>query len=239
MKTKFFISLLAILVLVGCSTPTTSQETVQNAPTISVNGSGNVSASPDVVDIQLGVETVSDDPAEAVSENTTRMNAVMGVLKDFEIDPGHVQTVYYNMWVEAVMGEDYQPTGEQRYHVTNQINIRSKDLTTTGALIQEAIGAGATTIAGVTFGIEDTATLEQTAMDKAIEDAKIKAERMAEQMGVALGDVRSVMQGGAYYPPVPYYGEKGGMGGGGAAVPISEGQFSVTVQVQVVYELIP
>jgi len=239
MKTKFFISLMAILILGGCSPPASPQNTAENSPTISVTGSGNASAAPNIVDIQLGVETVSDDPAGAVSENTTRMNAVMAVLKDFEIVSSNVQTVYYNMWIEAVVDTDYQPTGEQRYHVTNQINIRSKDLTTTGALIQEAIGAGATTVAGVTFGIEDTAALEQTAMDKAIENAGLKAGRMAEQMGVTLGNVQSVMQGGAYYPPVPFYGEKGGIGGGGAAVPISEGQFSVTVQVQVVYELVP
>jgi uncharacterized protein YggE len=42
-----------------------------------------------------------------------------------------------------------------------------------------------------------------------------------------------------FYHPVPYYGEKAGLGGGGGAVPISQGQFSVTAKVYVVYELQP
>ncbi len=224
------------ILLIGCTTAkaSTDQPIVS---TISVTGTGNAIAKPDIVDIQLGVETVSEDPAEAVNENTTRMNAVMAVLKDFEISQSNVQTVYYNMWVEDVMDEDFQPTGDRRYHVTNQINIRSKDLTSTGALLQEAISVGATTVVGVTFGIEDTAELEQSAMNDAIANAGFKAKQMTEQMGVTLGVVQSVIQGGSYFPPVPYYGEKG-FGGGGSAVPISEGQFSVTVQVQVVYTLI-
>jgi uncharacterized protein YggE len=239
MKTKIIItSIIALLILVGCSTPASLQNGVYNPPTISVTGTGKASAVPDIVDIQLGVETVSNDPAEAVSENTTRMNAVMAVLDDFEIPRSAVQTVYYNMWIEDVVDENYVPTGDRRFHVTNQINIRSKDLTGTGDLIQEAISAGATMVAGVTFGIEDPTELEQSAMDEAIANAGIKAGRMTEEIGVTLGSVRGVVQGGSFFPPVPYYGEKG-FGGGGVAVPISEGQFSVTVQVQVIYELIP
>jgi uncharacterized protein YggE len=56
-------------------------------------------------------------------------------------------------------------------------------------------------------------------------------------MSVSIGEIVNVNEGG-YYSPTPYYGDKGGLGGGGA-VPISQGQFSITTSVQVVYELLP
>jgi len=239
MRTKILITgLVMVLLLAACSTPAATPTQPENPSILAVSGSGNASDVPDVVDIQLGVETVSEEPGEAVSENTSRMNAVMETLSGLGIPSGDVQTVYYSMWIEDIVDENYQPTGVRRYHVTNQINIRSRDLTITGTLIEKAIKAGATTIAGVNFGIEEQTQLEQTAMDDAIADARQKAERIATEMGVTLGQVKSVNFSGTY-PPVPYYGEKGIGGGVASAVPISEGQFSLTVQVQVSYEIIP
>jgi len=59
---------------------------------------------------------------------------------------------------------------------------------------------------------------------------------MAADLGVSLGNVQTVFESGAVNPPSPYYGEKAGIGGG-AAVPVSAGQFSVNVQVQVIFEI--
>jgi uncharacterized protein YggE len=205
---------------------------------ISVNGIGNASAIPDVVDIQLGVDTVDIDPVEAVSQNTAKMNAVMAVLDKMGIAATDIQTVAYSMWVEDVYDLDYQPTGEKRYHVTNQVNIRLRDLTQIGPLIEEATDAGATSVFGITFGVADTTELELAAIDNAIANARQKAEWIANELDVSIGTIVNVNEGGFYTQPVPFYGESGGLGGGGGA-PISQGQFSMTTNVQVVYELIP
>lgn len=232
---KIFPWLVIAFILAGCST-TQAGIDANILSTISVSGSGTADTVPDIVDIQLGVDTIENEPATAVSKNTELMNEIMGVLKIIDISSEDVQTVFYSMWVEDVYDES-GPTGERRYHVTNQVNVRLDDLTQTGILLEEAISAGATTIAGITFGVADTTELEQAALDNAILDARQKAERIASDMGVELGSVISVSEGGASYPLVPYYGEKGLGGGGG--VPVSEGQFSVSMAVQIVFELIP
>jgi uncharacterized protein YggE len=238
MKIKVIFAVMAILsfVLTGCE----KSEDVISEPqsTISISGTGNTSAVPDIVDIQLGVDAVSDDPVDAVSENTSKMNAVMDVLDKMEVASSDIQTVYYTMWVEDVYDQEGQMTGEKRFHVTNQINVRLREIDQIGILLESATSAGATNIAGITFGVADTTQMEQTALDNAIANARVKAERIAGEMGLTLGNVINLVEGGFYTPPVPYYGEKGGVGGGGA-VPISQGQFSVTAQVQLVFELIP
>ncbi|MEW6716988.1 MAG: SIMPL domain-containing protein [Chloroflexota bacterium] len=220
--------------LVGCGAG------VQVEPsTISASGTGTATVSPDVVDVQLGVETVSDNPAEAIGENTTKMNAVMNVLKDMEVAETDIQTLYYSMWVEQVYDENRQPTNEFRYHVANTVNIRLHDLTKIGSLLESATRAGANNISGITFGVADTEELEQNALDNALANARQKAERIAADMNVTLGKVKYVSEGGGYTAPVAYYGEKLGVGGGGGAVPISGGQFTYSMTVQVVFEISP
>jgi uncharacterized protein YggE len=237
MRKIIIIGLMFTLLLTGCNTAV--QSTDQSVPsTISVNGKGDASAVPDVVDIQLGVETIDTDPVEAVSQNTAIMNAVMNVFEKMEISATDIQTVSYSMWVEDIYDQYGQITGEKRYHVANQLNIRLRDLTQIGALIEDATDAGATNVSGITFGVADTTELEQTSLDNAIANAREKAESIANEMDVSIGAILNVVEGGFYTPSVICYGEKGGLGGGGT-VPISQGQFSMTANVQVIYELIP
>lgn len=239
MKIKLaLISLFIILItFTGCNSLENSRGDSPGS-TITIGGTGVATAVPDIVDIQLGVEALSNAPVDAVNESTAKMNAVMAVLDDMGINTGDIQTVYYNMWVEDVYDQDGQLTGEKRYRVTNQVNIRLRNLGQLGSLLEEVIGAGATNINGITFGVADTTELEQEAMENAIANAAEKADRVASNLGLGLGKIINLVESGFYTPGVPYYGEKVGIGGG-AAVPISQGQFSVTVQVQVVYDLIP
>ena len=238
MKQKMFlIALVFALLLTGCNTSaeSTNQSVVSS---LSVSGTGNASAIPDVVDIQLGVDTADTDPAEAGSQNSVKMNAIIAVLAEMGITKTDIQTVNYSMWVEDVYNQDNQPTGVKRYRVTNQMNIRLRDLSQIGTLIEEATNAGATYVSGITFGVADATELEQAALDNAIANARKKADWIASGMDVRIGSIMNVIEGGLYSPPMPYFAEEGGLGGGSEA-PISQGQFSMTAQVQVVYELIP
>lgn len=229
--------MISLSTLVGCNTlPETDIQGEKSQLTI--NGTGIASSAPDIVDIQFGVDTLNDNPVDAVNENSKKMDAVMLVLDQMGIEQVDIKTVYYNMWVEDVYDQDGQLTGEKRYRLTNQVNIRLGEMDKIGLLIENVISAGATSINGITFGVSDTSELEQEAMENAIINAKEKASRVADELGVSLGEISTLFEGGSYSPPVPYYGEKGGVGGG-SAVPISQGQFSVTVQVQVVYDLLP
>ncbi|MBC8509164.1 MAG: SIMPL domain-containing protein [Anaerolineales bacterium] len=223
------------LLLAGCSSPAIA--TSDTRSTINVNATGFASTAPDIVNIQLGVESIDTNPAQAVSANTAAINDVMHVLESMNIISNDVQTIYYSMWVEDIYGENGQLTGERRYRVTNQINVRLQDLNQTGELLENAIDAGATTVAGITFGVADTTDLEQEALDNAIAEAQQKAERIAEKMGMSLGSVISISEGNPNATPIPLNDIKG-LGGGGS-VPISEGQFSMTMTVRIVYELIP
>jgi uncharacterized protein YggE len=227
------LTLVGVLLFAGCSTPSESTSTT----TLSVSGSGTASTEPDVVNIQLGIDTVDPDLAEAVDQNTVKMNAVMSVITNLGVIEKDIQTTNYNLWVEDVYDQSGQPTGEKRYRVSNMVNIRLQDLAKIGDLIEEATGAGATYVSGINFSVSDTSELEKAALDNAMNNAKAKAEWMANKMGLTLGPMVKMVEGGFSSTPFPVAAE--GLGGGAAdTVPISQGQFSMTTQVQIVYELI-
>ncbi|MCW5857682.1 MAG: SIMPL domain-containing protein [Caldilineales bacterium] len=68
------------------------------------------------------------------------------------------------------------PTGETKYHVSNQCRVKVSDFDKTGEVLQAALAAGANTVAGVEFAISDPISLQQQARDKAMADAQAKAK---------------------------------------------------------------
>ncbi len=208
------------------------------AYTINVSGSGIASNTPDVVDVQLGVESVTDEAAQAISESTTKMQAVLAAVKALGIEDKDIQTVNYSMWVEQIYNpETGIPTGQVRYHVTNQINVRLHDLTLTGKLLENALAAGANNVGSITFGVSDPTELQKQARAVAVQNARTKAEELAAGLGVRVGKVRSVSEYVSSPIPVAAYAKDMGMGGGGE-VPIASGSYNVTVEVQVIFDII-
>ena len=218
------------------TTPTGSQTSGSGdglAYVVNVTGIGTATATPDVADITLGVQTIRPDAGAAISENTQLMTAVMAVLKEMGIAGGDIQTVNYSMWVEQVYDRD-GPTGEFRYQVENQVRIRLRDISKTGDVLQQALEAGANSVGGISFSASDTAALQSEARDEAVDNARAKAEQLAARLGVTLGDVRSVTEVSGYAPEAALMAV--GIGGGGA-VPISGGELTVTQTIQVVFDI--
>ena len=206
--------------------------------TINVNGSGMASNTPDIANIQLGVEAVTDDAAQAISESTSTMQAVLDAIRALGIEDKDIQTVNYNMWVEQIYNQETGvPTGQMRYHVTNQINVRLDDLTLTGKLLEDALAAGANNVGNITFGVSDPTELQKQARATAVQNARAKAEELAAGLGVRVGKVRQVSEYVSGPVPIATYAKDMGMGGGGE-VPIATGSYNITVEVQVIFDII-
>ena len=104
-------------------------------------------------------------------------------------------------------------------------------------MLDEAIAAGATNVSGISFDVEDKGALIAEGRTLAVADARTQAESLAEAAGITLGEVYSL----SYYNswPTPYYYDTKGYGGVAmeAAVPISPGQLTLTVDVSISFEI--
>jgi uncharacterized protein YggE len=237
------LALVMLLALTGCAAlgvvPTAAPAPIQSpAPTnsITVNGIGRANGSPDIAYIQLGVDIANSDIGQAVGEANRTMDAVTEALKGMGVASEDLQTAGFNVWTEEVYDPVAGgPTGDRLYHVSNQLRVVVRDLSSIEGLLDDALGAGANNINGLTFSIEDTSGLIDNARADAVADAQTRAEHLAAQMGVTLGDPISATELTSS-DPIPV-AQATGIGGGGGAPVISEGQLSVVVQVSMTYSI--
>ena len=207
--------------------------------TITVVGGGSASATPDVATAQIGVDTQAASPEQATRQNDESLQAVLAALKAAGIDEKDIQTAYYNLYAEQRFDPATgQPTGQFTYRVSASLSVKLRDLAQVGAVLGDAVKAGANNISGVYFSIEDTVSLQAAARAKAVADAKARAQALAQLSGVQLGEVVSVSEVITGVPGPVYYEAAARMGlGGGGGAPIQPGQLEVSMQVQVSFAI--
>jgi len=200
-------------------------------------GTATVSAEPEIVQVTFGVDLRGDDPAAVVNEAAQKINRAIAAARELGVADKDIQTTGYSVWVETIYDpQTGQPTGQMAYHASHFVMVTLRDLNKTGNLLAAVIEAGANSISGVNFTVEDPDALVKQARQKALENARAQAEQTAQVLGISLGKPVLVSEGGWY--PVAAVARAEGMGGGGVEAPtISPGAFSVTVSVQVVYEI--
>lgn len=207
--------------------------------TFSVNGTGTVSAVPDiaVADIAITVEGATSTAAQ--DEANTKSNAVVEYLKNTGIKTADIKTSGYNVYPQY----DYTDgrTRIRGYQVTQSLTVKIRDLDKANTIIDGVVDAGANQVSSLRFEIDEPEKLKAEAREKAIAEAKEKAEELVDQLGVRLGDIVGFYESENSYPPIMY-------GRGGAmdmavkseAVPAPDlpaGENEVTVTVTVTYQI--
>lgn len=92
------------------------------------------------------------------------------------------------------------------YQISNTVAVTVRDLGATGAVIDAALAAGASSLDGLDFHLDDPSPVEQKARSAAMEDARTRATTLAAAAGVTLGDVLNVVEGERGQGPIPFAG---------------------------------
>lgn len=222
--------ILSALLLVGCTAVGST------APaTLATSGTGIEEVTPDMVTVNLGVQTQDEDVSAAVSENNAAAQAITEAAGLVGVAPGDIQSTYFSVWSQPMYDEFGNPTDSVTYTVDHTLTIKLRDTARLGDLLQAAIKAGANNVQGVTFGLQDPTAAQDQAREKAMQDAQARAQMLASSAGVTLGKLKSAST--TFSSPQPMYAVYAeGMGGGGG-VPTAPGTQAVQVQVYLVYEI--
>lgn len=213
--------------------------------TISVTGHGKFSAAPDVAEINVGVVTQAETAGDALSANNEAMEALQKVAKERGVAAKDVQTInlnvspQYSRPPQPVLGQPQQEHVPRivGYNVTNTVQITARNLDKLGGLLDAVVRAGANQMHGISFRIDEPEKWLDVARRMAIAHAKHKAEEMAGEAGVVLGEPISIQEGGASPPPRPVRPMMMRAMAAESAVPVAAGEQELSVTVQVVYEL--
>jgi uncharacterized protein YggE len=238
MKTRFgqTILLLATLLLASCAPQSPSYVT----PGLTVTGTGSVKVPPDLATVTVGVQTQNAQISTAVEDNNRRADRVRQAVLEMGVAEGDIRTTNFSVWSQPGYDEFGTLTDESTYYVDNSVLVTVRDVSQLGALLQAAIDAGANSIQGVSFHVEDPAAAEDQARQEAVSDAQAKAQQLAAAAGAQLGEVTSISTT-VYFPfggPV-YERAAFGLGGGGGApdLPVATGSYEVQVQITVTYAI--
>jgi uncharacterized protein YggE len=248
MKHKAQILSAVMIVLLLAAVPlqiTTSQSAAQTTTdqqtqrTVSVSGTGQVSAQPDVAKVTIGVETQATEAAAALSQNNTQMSAVVDALEKAGVAAADIQTQvvqlqpqYEQPPVSATVPMTTTVPKLVGYIATNLVQVTVKKLDTLGSLLDTAVQAGGNRIENISFEVSDPAAALQQARQAAWNDALQKAQQLAQLAGVQLGDVLSINESSV--GPQPIFARAASTG---SAVPIQPGTQTIEVDLQVTWLL--
>ena len=204
---------------------------------ISVVGEGVVLAKPDVARITLGVEVFDQSLANAQAQAAQRMDAVVAKLKADGIADPDIRTVSYTVTPQYDQRGDQNQPVLRGYQVQNMVEVRSTSISGLGPLLDDALGAGATRIFGISFEASDTEGLKNQARDQAMQNASNKAQQLARDAGVSLGRPTAIEEsdtGGI--TPVRQL-SAAPQAAPAATTPIQPGELRITTTVRVVWSI--
>lgn len=222
-----------------------------NTYTISVTGEGEAFAVPDTAKFTFTVEEEAETISIAQASVAQTVNEILDLLDDEGISEKNIKTLGYNSYPRyeyrnqnvVCTSEFCPPRGEERvlvgYVVSHNLEVKVEDEEKAGEIIGQIGNMEVDYISGLNFVVEDESQIRNEARGLAIEDARQKAEVLADQLGVSLGSVVSFSESGQ---PTPFYAYEG-LGGAydearaESAPKLPSGENKVVSRVNIVYQI--
>ncbi len=202
--------------------------------TFSVTGEGKASIAPDIATVDLGIITEGNIIDVIVEKNTNNMNAVLADIKTLGIAEKDIKTKSYSLQPRY----DWTQTGKripQGYSLTQTIEVKIRDFAKIGKVLEIASTKDVNNIGDLQFAIDDLEKAKSIAREKAIINAKEKANLIAKQTGLKLKKIINIYEDtgcGSYGCPYPMSDSSAKIS---IAPTIQTGEQEITVKVTLNY----
>lgn len=187
----------------------------KQVPSISVTGEGEAFATPDMATLEFTVRAESKTQKAASEQVNTTMKKLVDDLKSNGLDEKDIKTTSYDLqpqydWIQSVcpmpvagVSQPCNPGKQQLrgYAVSQRIEISmkgKKNFDNAAEFVDVVSKGGATDIGQLSFTVEKPEAIQADAREKAIKEAKKKAEILSEQLGVELVRITGFSEGSNY-----------------------------------------
>ncbi len=179
------------------------------ANVVSVNGEGEVFAVPDIGSFSFSVVEEGKTSKDAQDKASTQINKVLEGIRALGIEDKDIKTTAYNLYPKyeyiqaGLCASGYCPPSKQvlsGYEVSQTITIKVRKVDQSGEVLTKAGSLGAKNISGLDFIVDDLDKVKSEARDKAITDAKQKADVLARSLGVKLKRIVNFSESGSGTP---------------------------------------
>lgn len=200
------------------------------ARTVTVIGSGTATAVPDATGWTFGVTARGETARAAQSTAAAAAAKLIAAVEAAGVADRDVQTQ------GIALGPRRSNDGTRivGWEASNTVSVTVRDVSRSGAVVDAAVGAGATDVSGPAFTVAGQAALERDALTRAFAAARAKAQALARQAGARLGRPTSITEG-ASQPIVFASAERSG--GAAASTPVEPGRSTIQATVTVTFAL--
>lgn len=221
-------------------------------PQITVSGQGEIAAKPDIAMISYSVIEDGKTPAEAQTKATEKWNKAIEYLKSVGVAEKDIKTTGYFLnpkydytQADRICSPGFCPPAGNPvlvgYTITQTAEVKVRDLAKAGDILSGIGGLGVQNVNGLNFTFDDPEKMMAEARQKAIADAKGKAQVLANDLGVRLVRISSFQEGGN--SPMYYAREmatnqaKGAMDAVAPAPALPTGENKLFSNVTITYEI--
>ena len=203
--------------------------------TIVVSGTGRVAVDPDVAELRLGVAIARPTVEAARAAAGEAMNAILAAVVGAGVARRDVRTTLLSVQPRYDYRDGKAPT-LTGYDLANVVEVTVRDLAGLGAVVDGALSAGATSLDGLSFRVDDPREAERAARTAAVAEARSRAEVLAEAAGVAIEGVAGIVEGG---PPPAWPQPKAArlMQAADTGTPVEAGTTEIAVTVTVTFRI--
>lgn len=227
MKHIFFI----LTVLTVSLASAVSGEPVQRQ--ITVTGTGQITAVPDMATITLGVTNEADEAGDAMAATSEAVATILDRLEAMGIAARDMQTQQFSIhpvWSNRGSSSDGRSkiTG---FQASNMVLVRVRDLDRLGDILDAVIADGANNFNGLQFSVQNPDPLIDKARQAAVANAIARAELLTSAAGVSLGAVLSIAEHGGGSQPMAMASMRD------SSAPVAAGEVSINASVSMVFAI--
>jgi uncharacterized protein YggE len=210
--------------------------------TIRVSGEGEIAIAPDIAMINVGVVREAKTARAALTANSEAMAKVLAAMQAKGIQDKDLQTANFNIspryyYPPHKNGQERKPPSITGYTVSNNLAIRIRDLSSVGDILDQVVTLGVNTGGNIQFANDNPKQAIVAAREAAMKDAIEKANTLANAAGVKLGKVLSITENSRGGRPVPMMKARFAAEAMADSVPVSAGENSYSVTVNIEWEI--
>jgi hypothetical protein len=207
---------------------------------IRVTGDARVSAKPDRVQIDLGVQTQAPLSQDAAAANARQLDAVLAAVRKAAGAGAQLKTVSYSLspnYQYHSSGGEPTITG---YTALNVVEVTLDDLARIGDVIDAGTRAGANRVQGIQFTLRDQDTVRAAALREAATRARAEAEVLAGALNLRVLRVLTVEESSPRIVPVrAHMAVARAAASADVATPVEAGTLDVSADVTLTVEVGP
>ncbi len=204
---------------------------------LSVSAEAKATRVPDVATLSTGVVTQAADANTALRANAEEMSKVMAAVKAAGIAERDVQTSGISIYPQYQYIEN-KPPKINGYQASNTVNLKVRDISKLGKVLDALVASGANQVNGPNFEIDQPEAAYDEARRNALKKAQARAEMYALALGLRVRKIVSIDEGTGYQPPIMLRGAAmKSMAMDAVETSVSPGESTLSASLNVVFEL--